>query len=58
MALITLTYIWKLHFLKKSIACKNLKIFSPLVLAIVALYVTLKQVNFFHIVFHDATMKS
>ena len=47
MALITLIYIWKLHFFKKSRACKNFKIVFPTVLTIVALYVTLKQVTFF-----------
>ena len=52
--LITIIYIWKL----KSRACKNFKIFCHSVLTIVVLYVTLKQVNVFHKVFHDATLKS
>ena len=43
-------------FLKKSRAWKNFKIFCPSVLTIVALHVTLKQVYFFHTVFHDATL--
>ena len=42
----------------KSRACKNFKILCPSVLTNVALYVTLKQVNFFHTVFHDITLKS
>ena len=51
-ALITLVYIWKLHFFLKILK------HCPSVLTIVALYVILKQVNFFHTVFHYATLKS
>ena len=46
----------EMTFLKKSRAWKNFKIFWPSVLTIVALHVTLKQVYFFHTVFHDATL--
>ena len=37
----------EITFFKKSIACRNFKIFCPSVLTFVALYVTLKQVNIF-----------
>ena len=47
-----------LNFFFKSRACKHLKIFCPSVLTFVALYMTRKQVNVFHTVFHDETLKS
>ena len=48
----------EIAFFKKCRACKNIKIFCPSFLTIVALYVTLKEVNFFHTIFHNATLKS
>ena len=48
----------EIAFLKKSRACKNFKIFCVSVRTIVALYVTLKQVNLFQRVFHNASLKS
>ena len=48
----------EISFLKKSRACKNFKIFCPSVQIIVALHMTLKQVNFFHTVFLNANLKS
>ena len=36
---------------------QNLKIFCPSCLAIVALHVTLRRVNFFLIVFHNKTLR-
>ena len=47
----------EIAFLNKSRACKNFKILCPSVLTIVALYLTLKQVIFFHRTFHDAALK-
>ena len=57
MALITLIYIGNCIF-QKIYRMQNLKIFYPSGLTIVALHVTLRQVNFFLIVFHDAILKS
>ena len=48
----------EIQFLKKSRARKNFKIFCPTVQIIVALYVTLKQVKFFHTVFQDAPLET
>ena len=48
----------EIAFFFKSRAGKNFKMSCPLILTIVALYVALKQVNFFHTIFHDATLKN
>ena len=48
---------WKLHF-SKIYSMHNLKLFCPSDLTIVVFLVTLKQVNFFHVVFNDTTLKS
>ena len=48
----------EISFLKKSRACESFQIFCPSVQIIVALQMTLKQVNFFHTVFLDANLKS
>ena len=47
----------KLHF-SKIYRMYNFKIFCPSGLTIVTLNMTLKRVNVFHIVFHDATLKN
>ena len=48
---------WKLLF-PKIYNMHNFKLFCPSGLTIVALHVTIKRVNFFHIVFHDTTLKN
>ena len=48
----------EISFLKKSRACENFKIFCPSFQIIVALHLTLKQVNFFRTIFLDANLKS
>ena len=48
----------EISFLKKSRACENFQIFCPSVQIIVALQMTLKQVDFFHTVFLDTNLKS